>query len=80
MLPTKCTTCHARLQVWQEAAAEQGIMDNGECDIVVIEASMQAWWLGGCQNLVLSTAEQDFMQSSSLKLWPIFRYAKGKRG
>ncbi len=72
--------CQARLQEWQAAAAEQGVIDTGEATHGVIEASMDTWWLDGCQNLVLTTAEQEFMQSLSLQLYPIFRYAKGNRG
>ncbi|KAL0027552.1 hypothetical protein WJX77_010406 [Trebouxia sp. C0004] len=65
---------------WQAAAAEHGVIDTGEATLGVIEASMHAWWLDGCQNLVLTTVEQEFMQSASLKLYPIFRYAKGNKG
>jgi len=72
--------CQAWLQEWQAAIAEHGITDTGEAALCVIEASMGAWWLHGCQNLVLITAEQDFMQLSILMLYPIFRYARGRKG
>jgi len=68
------------MQEWQAAAAQHGILDNGEAALCVIQASMGAWWLDGRQDLVLTTVEQDFMQSSILKLFPIFRYAKGNKG
>ncbi|DBB08103.1 TPA: hypothetical protein ACH3X3_008300 [Trebouxia sp. C0006] len=57
---------------WQAAAVESGISDTREATLCVIEASMGAWWLDGCQKSVLITAEQNFMQLSVLKLYPVF--------
>ena len=59
---------------------DSGISDTREATLCVIEASMGAWWLDGCQKSVLITAEQNFMQLSVLKLYPVLDTPKAKKG